>query len=356
MKRFLLIALGLVLALVLTLPLQTTSALATDFPQTGHSLNGSFLQFWSAQGGIARFGYPITEQISEGGRTVQYFERAVFELWPQNPEPYQVQLRLTGRVLTLGRGSEGPFQRLAGFESTVDHTYFSETGHSLSYGFRSYWLANGGLEIFGYPISEEFEETSATDGQTYTVQYFERARFEYHPESVGTGAEVQLGLLGRQCYELRAAAIATMQQYVSPSAPYRIGYPQGWLAEEDVDEVSFSPSSSADFGMLVSTMEAPPSVTKESLSEMLNSDLGDISSDVGVQSTQPLVLAGEEWVESNGYLEVEGIRASFTALITVRAGTAYFVLFAAPGDLFEAARQVYFLPMLDTLSFSPGTA
>jgi hypothetical protein len=35
----------------------------------------------------------------------------------------------------------------------------------------------------GYPLSEEFAETSQLDGKPYTVQYFERAVFEYHPEN-----------------------------------------------------------------------------------------------------------------------------------------------------------------------------
>ncbi|HEU5424150.1 MAG TPA: murein L,D-transpeptidase, partial [Nitrolancea sp.] len=54
------------------------------------------------------------------------------------------------------------------------------------------------LAVFGYPISEEFQEQNPADGKMYTVQYFERARFEYHPEFKGTPYEVELGLLGRQ--------------------------------------------------------------------------------------------------------------------------------------------------------------
>ena len=61
---------------------------------------------------------------------------------------------------------------------------------SLSGPFLRYWQADGGLAIFGYPISEELME----DG--YLVQYFERNRFEYHPEFAGTRNEVLLGLLG----------------------------------------------------------------------------------------------------------------------------------------------------------------
>src|SRR5205807_1418890 len=74
--------------------------------------------------------------------------------------------------------------------------YFAQTRHNLGGGFLDYWRAHGGLPPFGYPISEELAEVSPTDGKTYTVQYFERARFEYHPEYAGTPHEVLLGLLG----------------------------------------------------------------------------------------------------------------------------------------------------------------
>jgi len=60
--------------------------------------------------------------------------------------------------------------------------YFPETGHTLRGAFRSYWERHGGLPIFGFPISEELVERGA-DGRAYTVQYFERHRFELHPEN-----------------------------------------------------------------------------------------------------------------------------------------------------------------------------
>jgi glucose/arabinose dehydrogenase len=75
---------------------------------------------------------------------------------------------------------------------------FPETGVALGGGFKHFWAANGGLTTFGYPITGELREVNPADGQTYTVQYFERARFEYHPEHKGTPYETQLGLLGRQ--------------------------------------------------------------------------------------------------------------------------------------------------------------
>ena len=70
--------------------------------------------------------------------------------------------------------------------------YFPETGHNVIFGFKKYFESRGGVEAFGLPLTEEFIEGGLT------VQYFERARFEYHPELAGTKYEVQLGLLGDQ--------------------------------------------------------------------------------------------------------------------------------------------------------------
>lgn len=73
---------------------------------------------------------------------------------------------------------------------------FGETGKQVCGRFLDYWVSHGGLQQQGYPISGEFSETSRTDGKVYTVQYFERAVFEYHPEKAGTPYEVLLSLLG----------------------------------------------------------------------------------------------------------------------------------------------------------------
>jgi hypothetical protein len=60
---------------------------------------------------------------------------------------------------------------------------FSETGKTVCGKFLSYWQKNGGLAQQGYPLSSAFAEVSDLDGKTYTVQYFERAVFEDHPEN-----------------------------------------------------------------------------------------------------------------------------------------------------------------------------
>ena len=74
----------------------------------------------------------------------------------------------------------------------------NETGKTLKGKFLQYWNSHGGLAQQGYPISEEFNEWNDTDHNLYTVQYFQRARLEYHPELAGTPFEIQLGLLGDQ--------------------------------------------------------------------------------------------------------------------------------------------------------------
>lgn len=60
---------------------------------------------------------------------------------------------------------------------------FRETGRSVCGRFLEYWQKNGGLAQNGLPISNEFQEVSDLNGETYTVQYFERAVFEKHPEN-----------------------------------------------------------------------------------------------------------------------------------------------------------------------------
>lgn len=51
------------------------------FPDSGHTLSGSFADFWNAHGDLPIFGMPTTEPFEETGTglTVQVFERAVLE-------------------------------------------------------------------------------------------------------------------------------------------------------------------------------------------------------------------------------------------------------------------------------------
>jgi spore germination protein len=91
-----------------------------------------------------------------------------------------------------------PASRVAAVESTDTLWYFHETGHTLRTVFLNYWLQNGGLPVFGFPQTEEFQELNADTLREHTTQYFERQRYEYHPEHAGTPYEVLLGRLGHE--------------------------------------------------------------------------------------------------------------------------------------------------------------
>jgi ABC-type transport system substrate-binding protein len=190
----------------------------------GIEVSGRFLEQWSRAGterdSVYVNGLPITplrDEISvEDGKTypTQWFERARYELHPDNAPPYDLLLARLGAMLVEGRGSPDPSTGqvrdpadapFVGVEQPGDtgdgKLWFPETKHTLSGKFLEYWRRNGGLGQFGFPLSEPFEEVSPTDGQTYTVQYFERNRFELHPDKPAP-YEVELGLLGVQQYRM----------------------------------------------------------------------------------------------------------------------------------------------------------
>ena len=165
------------------------------FVETSHFLRGAFLNYWETHGRTPVLGVPITEPIVEGGLTVQYLERARLEWHPEisNDPNRAILLSRLGVEASEQKGLH--FSPLAGGSDTFTSHFFKETGHNLSNAFLQYWLSNGGLAVFGYPISEEFAEVNVSDGKTYTVQYFERNRFEWHPELLPPD-NIQLGLLG----------------------------------------------------------------------------------------------------------------------------------------------------------------
>jgi hypothetical protein len=68
--------------------------------------------------------------------------------------------------------------------------YFAETGHYVCEQFLEFYETRGGLEIFGYPLTEAFDDPA----RGLRVQYFQRARMEWHPYNPEP-YRLQLGLL-----------------------------------------------------------------------------------------------------------------------------------------------------------------
>jgi hypothetical protein len=176
----------------------------TAFQETGFAICAPMESYWQQYGGLQQFGFPISDALSEKSGldgnwyTVQYFERAVFELHPENPPPYDVLLSQLGTLQYKKTYPDGATDQKQNQEGGQ---LFPETGKWVGGAFLQRWLNNGGLFVNGYPISDEFQEKLG-DGNTYTVQYFERARFEFHPENAAP-YNVLLGALGRLAWEQR---------------------------------------------------------------------------------------------------------------------------------------------------------
>ncbi len=163
------------------------------FPETGHWVSGDFLEKYNlAPNPEAIYGLPITDAFIDptSGHLIQYFEKARFELHPEETEDLRVQLTPLGELLYI------PGESIPTPPNYPACTFFPQTAQSVCYAFLEYFEANGGVSQFGYPISG-FE---SHDG--WISQYFQRARFEWHPE-MPPGERVQLADLGRQYFHTR---------------------------------------------------------------------------------------------------------------------------------------------------------
>ncbi|MCI0608529.1 MAG: hypothetical protein L0Z71_05650 [Anaerolineae bacterium] len=159
------------------------------FPETGHNVRGDFLKFYNGvKDPKLVFGYPITEQFkSKDGKTVQYFQRARFELSTDIFGNTRVQPTSIGQA-AYQPGGQLNINNLSGCQ------LFS-SGFSVCFAFLDFYKANGGAVQFGNPISP-FEYS-----ENLIVQYFERARFEWRADRP-EGQRVVLTDLGRTYFDL----------------------------------------------------------------------------------------------------------------------------------------------------------
>ncbi|MBN1934687.1 MAG: hypothetical protein JW934_08470 [Anaerolineae bacterium] len=174
------------------------------FLETGFNVSGEFLDFWEQQGGLAILGYPLTREFEENGLAVQYFQRVRMEKHPENPIPYKVQLGLLGDQLGF-RQPPIPETEIPPYNH-ADKYYFAETGHTVQFAFLKFFQDNGGVDVFGYPITEWIIESNGR-----IVQYFQRGKMEWYPENP-QGQRVQLGMLGEMYVNLNVDPIYRQPQ------------------------------------------------------------------------------------------------------------------------------------------------
>jgi hypothetical protein len=139
--------------------------------------------------------------------------------------------------------------------------YFADTGHNVCGDILEAWQSQGleqdgvsgfsqaeNTALFGLPLSGVIEET-LSDGQVYQVQYFERARFELHPENEPP-YHVLLGLLGtligppdvapqpsaNKEEQIDHIEVGPLTTYTHPSGLFSIDVPENWRREEQKSE------------------------------------------------------------------------------------------------------------------------
>jgi len=178
-------------------------------PQTGKTVRGPFLAAWQTTGARAQWGYPVSDALQEISPTdhqryiVQYFQRAVLEWHPGPAGTVQPQPLGAWRYrLRYPHGAPGqvPNPRPGAIQPAPG-------GPWVGGAFLAAWHQDGGLTSLGRPLSDEFPEVSALDGQLYTVQYFERAVLEWHPAIRPVG-QVLLAQLGTFQYTARYLPLA----------------------------------------------------------------------------------------------------------------------------------------------------
>lgn len=162
------------------------------FGDSGLSVRGDFLQYFNLRGRLEIFGPPISAEMFEDGVRVQYFRNVRLEWHPENPRPYRIQPGLLGELVGARRPPVA--QTRVPPANRLDQRYYPQTGHTINGGFLSFFDQHGGLDLFGYPISEMEPAENNT-----IVQWFQRARVELHPD--GFGGQIVLAPLGEQAFK-----------------------------------------------------------------------------------------------------------------------------------------------------------
>ena len=175
------------------LPAGSVNPAKIFFPDYAQFVANPLLHYWRANGRFDTFGGPMSHtDIDKEGNSVQYFQKMALAYYPSlantawEVRPYHAG-RLFVESLSDDLKNAFPYGRIGVTPTTATSKYFPETGHTLQAGFYELYNKTGGLFIYGFPISQEYERLDLTDGKTYRYQLFERGRMRW---SADTGATV----------------------------------------------------------------------------------------------------------------------------------------------------------------------
>ncbi|HEV2128377.1 MAG TPA: L,D-transpeptidase [Thermomicrobiales bacterium] len=157
------------------------TALAVLVPETGHTVSGTMLDYWRANGAASVYGNPISEPyLAPNGYYSQAFERGIFQflpevIWTDEPTvrlqptgaaelaPHRDETRADGRRVAGDRRVSKTVPA-SGNETRASEVYadggrFStETGFSISGQFGAWYDSHEGWFYLGAPISEPFRQ------------------------------------------------------------------------------------------------------------------------------------------------------------------------------------------------------
>lgn len=182
-----LLAIGLLLPLN-GQPTHAQSERALYFPETGHWVSGEFLSAYeSLDKPSLILGSPITDDFPDPvtGQRRQYFQKALLVLDSDASGGPRIEQVLLGQLLYEPGLAPTSNPNVSACRD------FPDTGYQyrVCYAFLDFFEAHGGVAQFGYPVSN-FEIQGGR-----LVQYFQKARFEWHPE-LQANQHILLGDLG----------------------------------------------------------------------------------------------------------------------------------------------------------------
>ena len=151
---------------------------------SGHTVDGLFLDTWRTQEPL--LGAPISEEMTakvplidnkKVDLTVQYFENLAIAYSPNDPRGDDWTIQALPMGIDALKNDQKKLEKFTIADSgtcskvaSTDCRRFGETKHTIRWGFKTFWEANGGEPMLGLPITEEFQLSKGV-----TTQYFERA-------------------------------------------------------------------------------------------------------------------------------------------------------------------------------------
>ncbi|HEU0163971.1 MAG TPA: hypothetical protein VFQ54_02940, partial [Thermomicrobiales bacterium] len=148
----------------------TTKALY--FAAPGHNLTTPFLEAWTALGGEAVLGQPLSEGrfLGATGTIQQAFETLTLEYNPALDAPLDMQATHLDSAFVTSTAPSASRTKVNGCGGAdASCQFFPDSGHTVSETFADFWTAHSGLQMLGVPLSESFKKGSVTS------QVFERA-------------------------------------------------------------------------------------------------------------------------------------------------------------------------------------